>query len=261
VKPVATVLVMAAIMVALCSAKGGEQKYVQGLMLDAQTYDWCHYDCFPFDRPTHYFCVQVDNRVLVGSHKADWKWRYDSSQMFRFRGKPVSVRYDDKSIWIVRTDGKEMHLTVDYSQDDFVNPECTAEIHRHWLKELEPIKRPDTVPADAVLIPNHPRRRPAPFFWITCKFDPQNLWDVCETWDEKGKPLTRLEAVDSATHRGVLQRDLAVDPLATKMYDEIHLQNGIVLRDWARGRINDKPISGSRPPLPPINFPDQNPND
>ena len=59
---------------------------------------------------------------------------------------------------------------------------------------------------------------------------------------QKGKPFTRLEAVDSATHRGVLQKDLAVDPLATKMYDEIHLQNGIVLRDWARGRINDKPI-------------------
>ncbi len=171
--------------------------------------------------------------------------------MFAFVGKQVSVRYNSRSIWIIRTDGKGMHLSKDYSQDTFGNAECTAEVHRHWMKELEPIKRPDTVPPEAVLIPHHPSRRPAPYFWIICRFDPQSLWDVCDTWDEKGRPFTRLEGVNSLTHQAVLQKDLIVDPLTTKAYYEIHLQNGIVLRDWAKARINNKPTRDSRLPLPP----------
>lgn len=236
----------------LSSAKGGERKYVQGLMLDAATYDRCHNDCLPFDRPTFFFCVQADSQILIGSRNADWKWQYDSSQMLLKRGKPVSVRHDDESIWIVRTDGKEMHLGRDYSQDIFTDPECSAEIHRSWLKELEPIIRPHSVPPEAVLIPHRPSRRPSPYFWIACRFDSLSLWDVCDTWDEKGLPFTRLEGVDSSMHRAVLQKDLVVDPLTTKEHYEIHLRNGVVLTDWAKARINNKPTPDSRLPLPPL---------
>jgi len=221
-------------------------------MLDSARYDWCHDDCFFLDRPTFFFCVQAENQILIGSHKADWKWQYDSSRMLGLGAKQVSVRYDDQSIWIVRTDGKDMHLGRDYSQDIFTDPECTAEIHRRWLKELEPIKRPDAVPPEAVLIPHRQSRRPTPYFWITCKFDAQSLWDVCDTWDEKGRPFTQLEGIDSSTHRAVLQKNLIVDPLTTKVYYEIHLQNGRVLRDWAKARVNGKATPDSPLPQPPI---------
>jgi len=237
----------------LSTASGGERKYVEGLMLDGDTYDWCHYDCLPFDRPTFFFCVQADNQILIGSHKADWKWQYDSSQMLGQRGKQVSVRYDDRSIWIVRTDGKDMHLDRDYSQDIFTDPECTAEIHLRWLKALEPINRPAAIPPEAVLVPHRPLRRPAPYFWITCRFESPALWDVCDTWDEKGRPFAQLEVVDSSPHRAVPQRDLIVDPLTTRMYDEIHLKNGDVLRDWAKARINGKATPDNPLPQPPLN--------
>jgi hypothetical protein len=245
--------------IVLSSAKGGERKYVEGLMLDAATYDWCHNDCFFFDRPSFLFCVQADGQILIGSHKADWKCQYDSSQMLRHRGEQVSVRYDDRSIWMVRTDGKEMHLGRDYSQDVFAAPECSAAIHSRWLKGLEPIERPHTVPPEAVLVPHRPSRRPSPYFWITCRFDSQSLWDVCDTWDDKGRPFTRLEGVDSSTHRAVLQKDLVVDPLTTKEYFEIHLRNGVILRDWAKARINNTPTPDSRLPQPPLDSPGREP--
>ena len=126
------------------------EKYRQGVMVDSGEYDWCHYDCAPFDRPTFFFCVQVDHQILIGSRKADWKWEYDSSQMLGFRGKTISLRYDDGSMWIIRTDGKDMHLTQDYSRNVFTRPECVAELHRHWLQQFNQIKRPDAVPAEKV---------------------------------------------------------------------------------------------------------------
>jgi hypothetical protein len=152
-----------------------------------------------------------------------------------------------------------MHLGRDYSQDVFADPECSAEIHRRWLQELAPIKRPDAVPPEAILVPHRQSRRPSPYFWITCRFEAQSLWDACDTWDEKGHPFTKLEGVDSSTHRAVLQKDLIVDPLTTKEYYEIHLQNGIVLTDWAKARINNKPTPDSRPPLPPLDSPGREP--
>jgi hypothetical protein len=139
----------------------GERPYLSGEILDSGEYDWCHYDCQPFDRPTYFFCVRVQDRTLIGSRAADWFWMYDSSRMLG-RNRPVSLRYDDHSIWIIRTDGKEMRLKTDYSHDVFGDPECTAEVHRHWLKQLESVDRPTTVPPDAVLIPQG-ARPPFPF--------------------------------------------------------------------------------------------------
>lgn len=248
-------LVLAALLALLSSVRAGEPQYHQGVMLDAAQFDSCHYDCAPFDRPTLFFCLQFEKQILIGSRKADWKWEYDSSEMLRFRGKEVSFRYDNRSIWIIRTDGKDMRLANDYSQNVFSNPACIAEVHQHWLRQLARITRPSTVPQDAVLIPQGSRsalRRTAAHFWVACRFEPHALWDICETWDEKGSPLTRLECVDSATHRAVSQKDLAVDPLATERYDEIHLKGRSVLRDWAKARINGQPTPDSTPPKPLI---------
>lgn len=180
---------------------------------------------------------------------------YDSSRMLG-RNRPVSLRYDDHSIWIIRTDGKEMHLKTDYSHDVFGNPECTAAVHRRWLKELESVDRPKAVPAGAVLVPQGERPpiplfyRTGPYFWVTCKLEAAKGWDLCERWDEKGASLGRLEAVNAENHMAVLPNDLVIDPLTTRVYYEIHLRNGVVLKDWARGRINDEPSSDSIPPKP-----------
>jgi hypothetical protein len=214
------------------STRAGEHKYQDGVMIDTAEYDWCHHDCAPFDRPTFFFCVQVANQVLIGSRKADWVWMYDSSQMLKFKGKRISGRFDDDSIWIIRTDGKDMHLSRDYSQDVFEHPECTAEVHRHWLREFEKLKRPATVPPEAVLIPQGARpffKSEGPHFWVSCSFDSQANWDLCEMWDEKGTKYKEVKCVNSSD-TPVLPADLVVDPLTTKVDYEIHLKNGTVLK-------------------------------
>ena len=126
------------------------------LMIQATEYDWCHYDCAPFDRPTLFFCFNVDDHILIGSRKADWAWMYDSHQMFSFAGKPVALRHNDRSIWVVRTDEKEMQLEQNYSEDVFSDPSCTSEIHRHWIRDMADIKRPRSVAPEAALVPKGP---------------------------------------------------------------------------------------------------------
>jgi hypothetical protein len=225
-------LPIVAILMINASPKGSDHKYLEGVMLDAAEYDWCHHDCAPFDRPTFFFCVQVSDQILVGSHKADWVWMYDSWQMSRFKGKPVSVRFDSQSIWIVRTDGKDMHLDRDYSQDLYTPDECTAEVHRHWLAQFANIKRPETVPAEAVLVPQGLRpifKSVAPHFWVKCAFDPQKNQDACDRWDEKGHKYQKLECVNTSDQSPVQQIDLVIDPLTTKTDYELHLKNGIIL--------------------------------
>jgi hypothetical protein len=56
-------------------------------------------------------------------------------------------------------------------------------------------------------------------------------WDVCDTWDEKGIKLTKFECVNAEDHIAVVPKDLVINPLTTKVYSEIHLRNGVVLKD------------------------------
>jgi hypothetical protein len=208
-------------------------KYQDAIMIDTGEYDWCHYDCAPFDRPTFFFCLQVADRILIGSRKADWLWMYDSSQMFHFKGKAVSLRFDDNSIWIIRTDGKDMHLVRDYSQDVFTRQECVAEVRSHWLAEFENLRRPGEVPPEAVLIPQGARpffKTEGPHFWVGCSFDPQEDWDLCKMWDEKGIKYKELKCINSSDNKPVPLTDLVVDPLTTKADYEIRLKNGIILK-------------------------------
>jgi hypothetical protein len=192
--------------------------------------------------------VQVGGRVLVGSKGADLVWMYDSSNMFAFAGKAISVRFDARSLWLLRPDKKEIHLTQDYSNDVFGDQACSDEVRRRWIKRFENAPRPPTAPPEAVLIPLDPRS----YFWINCHFDSNNNWDSCAEWDRTGEKYKHdLELVNAADHAAVLDSSLVIDPLVTRTTYEIHLKNGAVLKDWAKSRVNDVPSSNSIPPNPP----------
>lgn len=244
-------LVLLLVMFASARSSASNHKYQHATLVDAGEYDWCHYDCQPFDEPTLYFCVQVQDHTLVGSTGTGWRWAYDNSKMLEYKGKTISIRYNARSIWVIRTDGKEMHLRQNYSRDVFRNPLCTVEIHRHWLQHLANVKRPKGVPQEATLVPQSKHS----YFWANCAFNPQANWDVCSVWDSKGIKYADCECVNSQNHRAVAQPGLLIDPLTTTTSNELYLKNGVLLADWAKGRINGKPIPGSLPPLPPLDKP------
>jgi hypothetical protein len=216
------------------AARPDENKYQQGTMIDTGEYDWCHYDCGPFDRPTTFYCIQVSGKILIGSRSADWFWMYDSSQMRRLKGQPISIRYDERSMWIIRTDGKDMQLSQNYLQNVFSREECIAEVHRHWLKRFESITRPNAVSSGAVLVPLGPKPHFNSYgshFWVKCTFESNPDRDTCTRWDEGGGRISEHEYVNSANHLPVSQTDLVVDPLTTELGYQIRLKNGAILQE------------------------------
>ena len=109
----------------IASDKKGNQ---EARYLDDAVYEPCHGDCAPFNIAYFYFCLETRDRILIGQKHA-WKWEYNPAQMHPLRGKTVSLRYDDKYIWLIRTDGKEMKLKQDYSMDVFRDQRCKDVIH------------------------------------------------------------------------------------------------------------------------------------
>jgi hypothetical protein len=216
----------------------------KGTLVEATEFDPCHHDCAPFVTSSLFYCVQVRDRVLIGTRKAD-----SSSYMLQFQGKPVSVRYDSRSLWIVRPDGTEVHLSRDHLLlDPFRSSVCTAGIHREWLARLGTVARPAGVPAQAMLIPQSHHS----YFWVSCVFVPSSNWDACSVWDSEGSKYAVREVVSQPDRRAVLDSELVIDPLTTTNDYEFHLENGRILRDWAKGRINNVPSPDSLPPLPPL---------
>lgn len=240
-KLAAWIACLSAIVVISFSAHAQPERYQKGLLVDTGEYDWCHHDCGPFDRPTYFFCVEVNGQTLVGGRDADWVWAYDSSRMFAFKGKAVSLRYNSDSIWILRPDGKEMRLNRDRLQDAFASPKCTSAVHQHWLQNIGQVARPAGVSASAVFVPEGPPslfRPQGPHFWVTCVLAANAKWDICDVWNENGSKFREMKCTGP---NGVPLSSsvLIIDPLTTKFRYEFQLTNGQMLHDIETGVIED----------------------
>lgn len=110
----------------VASCAQAANKYQSAKFLEYSTFSPCHYDCQPFDIVYFNFCFQVDKQILIGNTYA-WKWEYDPSKMQPLEGTDVSLRFSDKYIWVVRTDGKELRLKRLKSSTYFKNSNCNVQ--------------------------------------------------------------------------------------------------------------------------------------
>jgi hypothetical protein len=102
---------------------------VQGHLLDRNQY-LCS-NCF-FGANTYYYCFEAGDKILIGYQKTptlNWKDEsannltrlHKSWKPWTAEGENISLRYNDKNIWVTRPDGKTVKLKQDYSTDIFVN--------------------------------------------------------------------------------------------------------------------------------------------
>jgi hypothetical protein len=92
-------------------------------------------NCF-FGSSDYYYCFAADDKVLIGYQRTPVLNWQDQSKNYLTRvhrgwtvwtppGQTVPISYDDKHIWVTRTDGKQVKLTQTYSRDIFThNDRC-----------------------------------------------------------------------------------------------------------------------------------------
>ena len=99
------------------NALGADKQMQQAVYLYDTVTNSCHWDCWFV--PDHFwFCFATKDKALVGQTIA-WRWEYNPTEMFKLRKQVVSLRYSDTSMWVVRTDGKELKLRRDESYPEF----------------------------------------------------------------------------------------------------------------------------------------------
>jgi hypothetical protein len=213
-----------------------------GVLLESASYDWCHADCGPFNTESIFICIQVDGKTLIGVGK-------DANDLQEYYhhpsdkpGTPISVRYDDRSIWLITRDSKQIHFDQGYERDLFNTPACIAEIHRHMLKRLGDVKKPPSVPADAVLIPEGGRFVWNFYSWVRCSLDADENDDICTYWDKVGHKDYEDHVVSEVDRKPVLEADLQVDTYTTR-HNDVRLKNGVRLVSDGRARINGKLVN------------------
>jgi hypothetical protein len=101
-----------------------EGQAVQAIMLDHNEYPCVN--CL-FGVSDYYFCFDANSKILVGHEKIRTQTRKHEPVALMERGKSVSIRYDDKSIWVPQAKGKDLKLTQDYTKKIFLeNGRCQA---------------------------------------------------------------------------------------------------------------------------------------
>jgi hypothetical protein len=89
-----------------------EGQTVQATMLDHNEYPCVN--CL-FGQSDYYFCFDAGSKILVGHEKVRTQTRQHEPTALMERGKSVSIRYDDKFIWVPQAKGKDLKLTQDFS--------------------------------------------------------------------------------------------------------------------------------------------------
>jgi hypothetical protein len=207
------------------------------VLLESTTFDWCHADCGPFNTESIFICIQADGKTLIGVRKDDTDLQEYYPHLSDKGGTPISVRFDDRSIWLTTRESKRIHFDQVYDGDLFSTPACIAEIHRHMLRRLGDVRKPTSVPADAVLIPEGGRFFWHFYSWVRCSFDADENDNICTYWDKAGHKDYEHHVVSEVDRKPVPEADLQVDVYTTRHYD-VRLKNGVRLVSDGRARIN-----------------------
>jgi hypothetical protein len=218
-----------------------------GTLVEIMNYDPCNGDCSPFTTASTLICVQVDGKTLIGERKLHSDWREYYFELSKRQGTAIPIRYDDGSIWLVTAPGKQIRFNEKYDQDVMRAPACTAEIHRHWLKSLGDVKRPASVPDDAILIPQGGDFSVHYYTWVRCTVDQAENDDVCTYWDKNGRKDHDDYVVGNKDRRAVPAADLNIDPYTSRQ-NEVHLNDGTALVSDGRARINGKLVTDQPKP-------------
>ena len=191
--------------------------YKHGVLLEVNAEFPCAHECGPFEVVYFSFCVQSGEEVFLG-RLFDTRLNYDPNKLSPELGKDIEFRADEKSLWIVRPDGKELRVKRDYGKGFYTGTRCIAELHRSLLRSLPP--RPLGVAPDAVYVPVSDQIG----YWTKCFLAPDRAI-VCSARGPKGEEFSHAYQALSDVHS---ESDLAVDPLHTH-YDTIILVNGSAL--------------------------------
>jgi hypothetical protein len=122
----------------MAASKNGDVQTAQAQLLDQNEYECAN--CF-FGTSDHYFCFRTDKKVLIGHEKIptlnwrdndkDYLTKYHKSWTpWQSAGSSVSLKYDDKYIYLPSATGKkDVRLTQDYTRDIFIESrECRAAV-------------------------------------------------------------------------------------------------------------------------------------
>ncbi len=84
----------------------------------------------------YYYCLEADNKVLIGYQRTPViNWQDESKnyltkvrggwKAWTPQGPTLPIAYDDQHIWVARPEGKPVKLTQTYSRDVFTaDPRC-----------------------------------------------------------------------------------------------------------------------------------------
>jgi hypothetical protein len=112
---------------------GAADKKEPGPQTEALLLDHAEYICNNclFGNSDYYFCFDVNSKILVGHEKIRTQtWMKAPEGLLGERGKKVSIRYDDRYIWIPGPPGrggkaKDQRLVQDYTRKLFTfNDAC-----------------------------------------------------------------------------------------------------------------------------------------
>jgi len=118
-----------------------DRKEAQAVLLEQNSYPCSN--CF-FGTSDYYFCFALDsdNKILIAHDRIPtFNWNDPKKNYFGKvyspwkgatpAGQTMTIKYDDRYVWMPRADGKQIRLKQDYKHDIFIaSQRCRAAVKK-----------------------------------------------------------------------------------------------------------------------------------
>ena len=104
---------------------------VHGQPVQATILDHNEFPCANclFGIADYYVCFDAGSKILIGHEKLRTQTRKHEPTQLMERGKSMTIRVDDKYIWVPQAKGKDLRMTQDYTKKIFLeNDRCQAAV-------------------------------------------------------------------------------------------------------------------------------------
>lgn len=234
-----------ALSLTLHAAARASKEFAPATLVEAVDYTPCGDGCSRFVSPTTAFCFRLGDQFTVGEGRS-YLHGEKFSGLEEFAGKPLSLRFNRRSLWVRTPDGPGLKLSRGSHYENFKDSGCIRAVHQPIIAAANAQKRPSKLPTDA--FPLASSGYSDLFLWYQCALDAEKTEIVCQSWysngDSHGKDFFCARTLAGEPVGAVA----TLDPLLSQT-GRLVLKSGAVVRHDNRGRTNgvlDRPGEACR---------------
>ena len=213
----------------------GVKEYSTATLVETANYLPCDNGCSEKAEPARAFCFKQGDQIVIADGRS-LLHEQKFSGLEDLAGKQVKIRFNQRFVWVLPPDGREMKLERGSTYENFKDAGCIREVRRPILDIAYAHKRPGKVPTYAFAVAG--TGKGDLYLWLQCDLTADKSVIGCLRWYGNGDPYGKDWYCARTVDEAPVAAEFEIDPLLSQE-GRLVLKSGAVVQRDHRARTND----------------------